>query len=119
MGNPNANWNHFTTRIIQRDVSNQVSLSFLNAEEQTNVQLVSMGQEMKNLRSELIKHRVNALEDARLHDPKQKGQQNATRFCNYCRISEHTPKWCRKRMQDDKIRQVQNDITFKKNIAPT
>ena len=45
---------------------------------------------MKNLRSELQEHRVNALENPRLHDPNQKGRQNATRFCNYCRIKGHT-----------------------------
>ena len=41
----------------------QVSSNFLNDEEQTKDQLASLGQEMKNLRSELQKHRVNALEN--------------------------------------------------------
>ena len=35
MENPNATWNDFSTRIIQRDVSCQVSSKFLNDEEQS------------------------------------------------------------------------------------
>ena len=35
MEHPNPIWNGFSTRIIQRDVSYQVSLNFLNDEEQT------------------------------------------------------------------------------------
>ena len=90
--NPNATWNDFPTRIIQRDVSFQVSSNFLNDEEQTKAQLATLGQEMKNLRSELQEHRVNAVEgNSRTVDPNQKGRQNATRFCNYCCTNGHTP----------------------------
>ena len=53
MENPNAMWNEFSTRTIQTDVSFQVSSNLLNDEEQTKVQLATLGQEMKNLRSEL------------------------------------------------------------------
>ena len=53
MEHPNGTWNDFSTRIILQDVSYQVSSNFLNDEEQTKVQLASLGQEMKNLRSEL------------------------------------------------------------------
>ena len=63
MENPNATWNDFPSRIIQRDVSYQISSNFFNDEEQTNVQLASLRQEMKTLRSELQEHRVNALEN--------------------------------------------------------
>ena len=35
MEHPNATWNDFSTRIIQRDMSYQVSSNFLNDEEQT------------------------------------------------------------------------------------
>ena len=49
MENPNATWNDFSTRIIQRDVSFQVSSSFLNDEEQTKAQMATLGQEMKSL----------------------------------------------------------------------
>ena len=65
MEHPNATWNDFSTRIIQRDVSYQVSSNLLNNEEQTKVQMASLGQEMKNLHSELQEHQVNALE---IHD---------------------------------------------------
>ena len=92
MENPNATWNDFSTRIIQRDVSFQVSSNFLNDEEQTKAQMATLGQEMKDLRSQLQEHRVNAVEGtATAVDPNQKGRQNATRFCNYCRTNGHTP----------------------------
>ena len=53
MENPNATWNDFSTRIIQRDVSFHDSSNFLNDEEQTKAQLATLGKEMKSLRSEL------------------------------------------------------------------
>ena len=115
---PNATWNDFSTRIIQRDVSYQVSSIFLSDEEQTKVQLASLGQEMKNLRSELQEDRVNALENPRQPDPKQKGRQTATRFCKYCRANGHTQYWCHRRMRDEEIRRVQYDISLKRNDAP-
>ena len=118
MEHPNATWNDFSTRTFQRDVSYQVSSNFLNDEEQTKVQLASLGQEMKNFRSQLHEHRVNALENSRQPDPNQKGRQNATRFCNYCRTNGHTQNWCRRRMQDEGIRRVQYDMSFKRNVAP-
>ena len=92
MEHPNATWNHLSARIIQRNVSYQVSSIFINDEDQTKVQLASLGQEMKNLRSELQYYRRNAPENPRQPDPNQKGRQNATRFCNYCRTNGHTPK---------------------------
>ena len=49
MENPNAAWNDFLTRIIQRDVSFQSSSDFLNDEEQTKAQMATLGQELKNL----------------------------------------------------------------------
>ena len=73
MENPNATWNDFSTRIIQRDVSFQVSSKFLNDEEQTKAQMATLGQEMKNLRSELQEHRISAVEgSSRTVDPNQK-----------------------------------------------
>ena len=56
MEHPNAAWNGFSTRIIQRDLSYQFYSNFRNDEEQTKVQMASLGQEMKNLRSELQQH---------------------------------------------------------------
>ena len=69
--------------MIRRDVSFQVSSNFLKNEEQTKAQMATLGQEMKNLRSELQEHRANAVEGiSRTVDPNQKERQNATRFWN-------------------------------------
>ena len=74
MENANATWNDFSTRILQRDLSFQVSSNFLNDEEQTKAQMATLGQEMENLRSELQEHRVSALErTAQTGAPNQKG----------------------------------------------
>ena len=95
MENPNATWNDFSTRIIQRDVSFLVSSNFLSDEEQTEAQLATLGQEMKSLRSKLQEQRVNAVEgNSGTVDPNQKGKQNAKRFYNFCRTNGHTPSWC-------------------------
>ena len=115
---PHATWNDFSTRIIQKDVSYQVSSNFLNDEEQTKFQLASLGQEMKNLRSELQEHRVNALENSRQPGSNQRGRQNDTKFCSYCRINGHTQNWCRRRMRDEEIRRVQYDMSLQRNVAP-
>ena len=120
MENPNATWNDFSARIIQRDVSFQVSSNFLNDEEQTKAQMATLGQEMKNLRSELLEHRVNAVEgNSRTVDPNQKGRQNATRFCNYCRTNGHTPSWCRKKIRDEELKRIENERTAEKKVTFT
>ena len=73
MENPNAIWIDFSTRVIQRDVPFPVSSNFLNDEEQTKAQMATLDQEMKNLRSELQEHRVNAVEgNSRTVDPTKK-----------------------------------------------
>ena len=72
MEKPNATWNDFPTRLIQRDVSFQVSPNFLNDEEQTKAEMATLGQEMKKRRSEPQEYRVNALEGRpRTVDPNQ------------------------------------------------
>ena len=110
--NPNATWNAFSTRIIQRDASFQVSSNFLNDEEQTKAQMATLGQEMKNLRSALQEHRVNAVEGTtRTVDPNQKGRQNAARFGNYCRTNGQTPSWCRKKIRDEELKRIENERT--------
>ena len=115
MENPKAAWNISSARIIQRDVSFQVSSNFLNDEEQTKTQLATLGQEMKNLRSELLEHRVNAVEgNSRAVEPNQKGRQNATRFCNYCRTNGHTPSWCRRKIRDEELKRIENERTVEK-----
>ena len=77
MENPNATWNDFSTRTMQRDVLIQDSSNFLNYEEQIKAQMAPLGQDMKNVRSELQEHRVNAVEGTtRPIDPNQKGRQS-------------------------------------------
>ena len=53
MEHPNATWNDFLTHLINKEVSYQVSTSFLNDEEQNRAQMASLGQELKNLQTEL------------------------------------------------------------------
>ena len=102
MEHPNATWIGFSTHINKRDVSFQVTSIFLNDEEQTKAELATLGQEMKNFRTELQEHPINAVKGtSKPVDPNQKGRQNATRFCNYCRTNGHTPSWCGKKIQDE------------------
>ena len=105
-----ATWNDFSTRIIHRKLFCQISSIFLNDEEQTSDQMATLGQEVKNLRSALQEDRVNAVEgNSRTVEPNQKGRQNATRFCNYCRTNGHTPSWCRKKIRDEKLKRIENE----------
>ena len=101
-------------------MSFRVSSSFLNDEEQTKAELASLGQEMKNLRTELQEHRVNAVEGtSEPVDPNRKGRQNATRFCNYCRTNGHTPSWCRKKIRDEELKKIENERTAEKRVTFT
>ena len=120
MQNPNATWNDFSTRIIQRDVSFKVSSNFMNDKEQTKAQMATLGQEMKNLKSELQEHRVNAVEGTtRPVDPNQKGRQNTTRFCNYCRTNGPTPTWCRKKIRDEGLKRIENERIAERRVTFT
>ena len=120
MENPNATWNDFSYHLIKKNVSYQVSTSFLNDEEQNKAQLTSLGQELKNLRTELKEHRINALEgNQRPVDPNQKGKQNATSFCGYCRTNGHTPNYCRKKIRHEEIKKLQNEATAEKKVTFT
>ena len=115
MEHPNATWNDFSNHLFNKDVSYQVSTSFLNDEEQNTAQIASLGQEMKTLRTELKEHRGNALEgNQRPVDPNQKGRQKATRFCGYCRTNGRTPNYCRKKIRDEEIKKLQNEATAEK-----
>ena len=120
MEHPNATWKDFSTHIIQNDVSFQVSSNFLNDKEQTKAELASLGQETKSLRTELQEHRINAVEGtSKPVDPNQKGRQNATRFCNYCRTNGHTPSWCRKKIRDEELKKIENGRTAEKRVTFT
>ena len=120
MEHPNATWNKFLTHLIKKDVSYQVSTSFLNDEEQNKAQRASLGHELENLRTELKEHRENALEgNQRSVHTKQKGRQNATRFCGYCRTNGHTPSFCRKKIRDEEIKKLQNEATAENKVTFT
>ena len=78
----------------------------------------SLGQELKNLRTELKEHRVNALEGKqRPVDPNHKGRQIATRFRGYSRTNGHTPNYCRKKTRDEEIKKLQNEATAEKKVT--
>ena len=73
---------------------------------------------MKNLWTELQEHRVNIVEStSKRLDPNQKGRQNATRFCNYCRTNGHTPSWCRKKILDEELKKIENERTAEKRVT--
>ena len=82
--------------------------------------MATLGQGMKNLQSKQQEHLVNAVEEnSRPKDQNQKGKQNATQFCNYCRKSGHATKWRRKRIRDEEVEWNQMERIFeKKNIWP-
>ena len=120
MEHPKAIWNDFSTLLINKDVSYQVSTSFLNDEEQNKAQMASLGQELKNLRTELKEHRIKTLEgNQRPVDPNQKGRQKATSFCGYCRTNGHTPNYCRKKIRDEEIKKLQTEATAEKKVTFT
>ena len=116
---PNATWNDFSTQNTQEDRMLQGSSNFLHDVKQIKTELASLGQEMRNLRVELQKHRINAIEGfSQPIAPIQRGKQKTARFCNYCQKNGHTPKWCRKKMRDEEIRKIQNEISSKNIHIP-
>ena len=99
-------------------MSFQVPSDFLNDEEQSKAELASLGQETKNIRTELQEHRVNIVEGtSKPVDPNQKGRQNATRFCIFCRTNGHTPSWCRKKIRDEESKKIENERTAEKGVT--
>ena len=120
MEHPNATWIDFSTHLINKDVSYQVSTSFLNDKKQNKAPMASLGQELKNLRRDVKKHGVNAVEgNQKPFDPNQKGRKDATRFCGYCRTNGHTPYYCRKKTRDEEITKLQNEATAQKKVTFT
>ena len=77
MERPNATWNDFCAHIIQKDLILEVSSTFLSHEAQTKAELATLGQEIKNLRSELKNYHVNAVaRTSGTFHPNQQGRQN-------------------------------------------
>ena len=116
---PNANRNDFSTQNIQEDIMLQVCSNFLHDVKQIKTELTTMRQEMRNLRTELQEHRVNCMEgNSRPWAPTQKGNQKTVRFCNYCHKNGHSRNWCRKKMRDEELRKIQNEMSSKRNHVP-
>ena len=119
MERPNATWNDLCAHIIQKDLILEVSSTFLSHEAQTKAELATLRQEIKNLRSELKEYHVNAVAvTSRTFHPNQQERQKTTRFCDYCHKNGHTLNWCRKRMRDEEVRKIRNDVSSKRKISP-
>ena len=74
MERTNTTWNDFCAQIIQK-----VSSIFLSHEAQTRAEMATLGQEIKNLRSELKEYHVNAVAiPSRTFHPDQQGRQKLT-----------------------------------------
>ena len=55
---------------------------------------------------------------SRTFHPDQQGRQKLTRFCNYCHKNGHKLNWCRKKMRDEEVRKIRNDMWSKREISP-
>ena len=116
---PNATWIDFCAQIIQKDLIVEVSSTFLSHEAQTKAELATLGQKIRNLRSKLKEHHVNAVAmTSRTFHSDQQRRQKLTRFCNYCHKNGHTLNWCRKKMLDEEVRKILNDMSSKRIISP-
>ena len=97
----------------------EVSSTFLSHEAQTKAELATLGQELRNLRSDLKEYHVNAVAmTSRTFHSDQQGRQKPTRFCNYCHKIGHTLNWCRNKMRDEEVRKIRNDMSPKRKISP-
>ena len=115
---PNATGIDSCIQKLQEYVMLQVCSNFLNYLEQIKIQLATMRQERRNIRTKLQEHRVNCIQgNFRPRAPTQKRNQKTVRFCSYCHKNGHTPKWCRKKMPEKEKGRVQHDMSFNKNIA--
>ena len=117
MGHPNATWDDFSRHVIDKDLAYQVSATWLNDDEQNKKQMETMSKQLKDLTMTVKETSVNALAIAsKPVDVNQKGRQNTTRFCGYCRSNGHTLNWCIKKMRDGEIKKVQNEMTAEKKM---
>ena len=97
----------------------EVSSTFLSHEAQTEAELATLGQEIRNLRSELKEYHVNAVAmTSRTFHSDQQGRQKLTRFCNYCHENGHTLNWFRKKMRDEEVRKIRSGMSSKRIISP-
>ena len=119
MERPNATWNDFCAQIIQKVLILEVFSIFLSHEAQTKAELAKLGQEIRNLRSDLKENHVNAVAlTSRTFDSDQQGRQKLTRVCNYCHKNGLTLNWCGKKMRDEEVQKRRNDMSSKRKIGP-
>ena len=119
MERPNAKRNDFCAQINQKDLILEVSSTFLSHGAQTKAEMATLGQEIKNLPSELKEYHVNAVAiTSGIFHPNQQGRQKLTRFCNYCHKNGNTLNWFRKKMRDEEVRKKRNNMSSKRNISP-
>ena len=119
MERPNATRNDFCAQTIQKDLILEVSSTFLSLEAQTKAELATLGQEIRKLRSDLKKYHVNAVAiTSRTIHTDQQGRRKPTRFCNYCHKNGNTLNWCPKKMRDQEVRKIRNDMSSKRKISP-
>ena len=96
----------------------QVSSNSLHDVEQIETEWATLGQEIRNLQTQLKEHRVNGFEGTlRLFTSIQRRKQKPFRFCNYRHKSGHTPNWIHKKMRGEEIRKVRYDISFQTKVA--
>ena len=49
--------------------------------------------------------------------PESKGNQKANQFLNYCRTNAHKPRWCRRKIRDEKLKKINNGRTAEKKVT--
>ena len=77
-----------------------------------------LGQEMKSLRSELQEHRVKAVEgNPWVEDPKQMEDKMKQDFPTTAAQMVLTPSWCRKKIRDEELNRLENEITAENKVT--
>ena len=119
---PNATWNVFSTHIFRKDASFQVSSNFLNDEEQTKTELATLGQQMKNLRTDLQEQRVKAVAGASKPADSNQKSNVKTKCCSILSLMPHqwtNPSWCRKKIRDEELKKIKNERAAEKEVTLT
>ena len=110
MEHPNASWNNFGTHIIKKDIILHVSSKFRRDIDQTTSELATLGEEMKNLRTKLQEHQVNAMSKT------QKEQQKNCPVLLLLSKKRRNSKLVSQKMREEKIRRVRRDMSFKRML---
>ena len=112
MEHPNASWNNLGTHIIKKDIILHVSSKFRRDIDQTTSELATLGEEMKNLRTKLQEHQVNAMSKT------QKEQQKNCPVLLLLSKKRRNSKLVSQKMREEKIRRVRRDMSFKRMLLP-